>query len=91
VKYKKRLWTSAFVVLVGSYLLLNLAFYLGNTQVGASNVFGVYGRYFLPLLPVLLVAALTSKATLKVERLTVVGTTIAVILLGLVGTFMSIG
>jgi len=91
VRYKKRLWGSVFVVLVGTYLLVSLAFYIGNTQVGASDVFGVYGRYFLPLLPLIIVFPVLSNIRLKLKPTTVVGSIIVVILLSLTSTLLSIG
>ena len=91
VRYKKRLWSLAFVILVGTYLLLSLAFYVGNTKVGASDVFGVYGRYFLPLLPLIIVFPMMSALRLKLKPTTVAGGIIVVIFLSLTSTLLSIG
>ena len=90
VKYNKRLWASAFIILLGTYLLLSLAFYLGNTQVGAAEVFGVYGRYFLPLLPLLIVFPAMSTIVLKVKRSTVAFVAITVVVISLLSTLISI-
>ncbi len=91
VKYKKRLYGSAFVIIVGTYFLVSLAFYVGNTQVGASDVFGVYGRYFLPFIPIIIVYPMVSSVRLKLKSTTVASSIIVVILISLISTLLSIG
>ncbi len=64
-EYRVRLLILFSVILVSSYGLLASAFYIGNTSVGAQFVNGFYGRYFLPLLPLLLVYPLTLRRPQK--------------------------
>ena len=52
--YGKRIIPVVIVVLV--YMLIGLSEYMSWTKVGASAIFGVSGRYFLPVLPVLMFA-----------------------------------
>lgn len=53
--YKHRLLILTVLIVIGTYILISTAFYIGNTGVGASQVNGIYGRYYLPILPYLLV------------------------------------
>lgn len=47
----QRLWWA--LLLVGGCILIETALYLTATELGASHVEGVQGRYFIPLLPLL--------------------------------------
>lgn len=91
IKYKKRLWSAAIIVTLGTYLLVSLALYVGITQVGASDVFGIYGRYFLPLLPLIIVFPMLSRSRLRLQPTTVVGSIMIVVFLSLTSTLLSIG
>jgi uncharacterized membrane protein len=58
-EYRKRLRIAAGVAWVGTFILINLALYITFTRVGEGKVEGVQGRYFLPIVPLLLVFPLT--------------------------------
>jgi uncharacterized membrane protein len=58
-EYRKRLRIAAGVAWVGTFVLINLALYITFTRVGEGKVEGVQGRYFLPIVPLLLVFPLT--------------------------------
>ena len=91
VKQRKRLLISAMVIIVGTYLFIAVAFYLAETQVGASTVASVYGRYFLPLIPFLVIFPLTTSLGIKI-RVSKISYPIALIIfIGLVSTLFSIG
>jgi len=44
------------LIVIVVYMLIGLSEYMGWTKVGASAIFGVSGRYFLPIVPVFLFA-----------------------------------
>ncbi len=44
-----------------TYLLVMSALYIGDTSVGAAYVNGFYGRYFLPIMPLLLIIPMSIK------------------------------
>jgi len=67
-EYRLRLIIFFSAILLASYGLLASAFYIGNTSVGAQFVNGFYGRYFLPLLPLLLVYPLTLQRQQTIQR-----------------------
>lgn len=90
-KYKKRIWLSTISVILGTYLLISLAFYLGNTQVGAQYVFGVYGRYFLPILPLIIVFPIMGTIVLKLKRAVVIFASLIIVLISLMSTWVMIG
>lgn len=50
---RQRLWI--FLVVAGVCILVGAALLLSETSIGAAYVYGIQGRYFLPLLPLLLV------------------------------------
>jgi uncharacterized membrane protein len=58
-EYRKRLRIAAIIAWVGTFVLINLALYITFTRVGEGKVEGVQGRYFLPIVPLLLVLPLT--------------------------------
>jgi len=91
-EYRMRLIIFFSAILLASYGLLASAFYIGNTSVGAQFVNGFYGRYFLPLLPLLLVYPLTLHRQHNSQRKQLaLSIGIAVIsTIGLVATVMSI-
>jgi uncharacterized membrane protein len=88
-EYKQRLLVTAFIIILGTYILLALAFYLGNTAVGSPSVFGMGGRYFLPLLPILAVFPLTRNKVIT-EQAGVTAISSLIIILSLVSTALSI-
>ena len=59
-RYPKPWRTFALVLSVAYFLLVNLALYLGYTPVDFSIVYGVQGRYFLPLVIVIVFAVVGS-------------------------------
>ena len=46
-------------IFILTYGLLATAFYIGNSAVGSTFVNGFYGRYFLPMMPLLMVIPMT--------------------------------
>ena len=56
----QRLWW--IVVAAGSALLIETAMYLTGTPLGADYIQGTQGRYFLPILPLLLLAVMPETA-----------------------------
>lgn len=88
-EHTKQLRVAAFIIILGTYILLALAFYLGNTAVGSPTVFGMYGRYLLPLLPVLIIFPLTGD-NVGTEKPFVAGVSSLIITIGLASTAFSI-
>lgn len=91
-EYRVRLLLFFSIILLASYGLLASAFYIGNTSVGAQFVNGFYGRYFLPLLPLLVIYPLTlrrQQAT-KQRRLPVSIGIAVISTIGLIAMVMSI-
>jgi uncharacterized membrane protein len=60
-KHRRLLVSSFLLAFLGTCLFISLAFYIANTQVGSQIIFGIYGRYYLPILPLLLVIPLTKQ------------------------------
>lgn len=60
-KQATKLRLAAAIVVLGTYCLIITAFYLNASGVGAHSVNGVWGRYFLPVIPFLTIFAYTSK------------------------------
>ncbi len=91
-EYRMRLIIFFSTILLASYGLLASAFYIGNTSVGAQFVNGFYGRYLLPLLPLLLVYPLTlHRQKNNQQKQLSISITIAVIsTIGLIAMVMSI-
>jgi len=91
-EYRLRLIIFFSTIIIATYGLLASAFYIGNTSVGAQFVNGFYGRYFLPLLPLLLVYPLTlGRQNIKQPRrlpISIVMITISTI--GLIAMVLSI-
>ena len=88
--YRKRLVIGFSAVFVLSYGLLASAFYVGNTSVGATFVNGFYGRYFLPLLPLLLAYPLSRARRQSSNKYFLEGGITAVAVIGLAAMVMSI-
>ncbi|MHB1865162.1 MAG: DUF2142 domain-containing protein [Candidatus Saccharimonadales bacterium] len=87
---KYRLWIVGGVIFVGTYILLATAFYIGNTSVGAWYVNGFYGRYFLPLVPIVLIIPLTIKRKRLPSSTLYKTATIAICTVSLISTIMSL-
>lgn len=90
IDYRKRLWGVAAFIIVGTYLLICVSFYLGESQVGGSVINSIYGRYFLPLFPLFLILPLTIKRrtnTTYIGQLLPLGAST----IGLIATIMSLG
>lgn len=60
-----RLRTASVVVLIGTYLFISTAFYIDASGVGSSTLNGMWGRYFLPIIPFVILFPLTSKRKLN--------------------------
>jgi uncharacterized membrane protein len=57
--WQSRLWLLAIAASIG--LLISLAFYLVNTPVSENYIRGLQARYFIPIIPAILVAALPNR------------------------------
>lgn len=89
--YKKRFIFFIFAIIVGTYCFLALAFYVGNTQVASTVVFGMYGRYFLPFLPLLIILPLTIKRKNVAKNLFQPLAIISILVIGLIASVISLG
>ena len=89
--YRKRLLTITALILVGTYLLICVSFYLGDTQVGSSVINGIYGRYFLPLFPLLAILPMTIKRRYNNDSYGATSLMLGISILGLLATIMSTG
>jgi len=90
VTNRKRLVIVFIAIFILTYGLLASAFYIGNTSVGATFVNGFYGRYFLPMIPLVLVIPMTIKRKL-IRRDNLYATSITVIAtIGLIATLTSL-
>ncbi len=78
------------VVFVLSYFLLAAAFYIGETSVGATYVNGIYGRYYLPIIPLLLIWPLALKRK-KLDHSLAPAAISIISIIGLIATVMSLG
>lgn len=67
IRFTQRLWW--LTVAAGVALLIETAMYLTATPLGADYVQGTQGRYFLPLLPLVLLALTPSKGRIWAPRL----------------------
>lgn len=63
--HRRRLRTLVVVIFIGTYAIISTMLYLSFTPVGRGLVEGMQGRYFLPLLPLLLVFPLAAKKTIN--------------------------
>lgn len=76
-------------IFYSTYYLLASAFYIGSTSVGASYVNEFYGRYLLPMLPLLLIIPMAVKkrdtANQRYQPLVLVGS-----IAGLIATVLSL-
>lgn len=84
IKLRSSKWIVGLFIVIFylTYLLLASAFYIGNTSVGATFVNGFYGRYFLPIMPLLLIIPLSIRRSNQDRRylpLTVIGSVIGLI------------
>ena len=91
VSYRKRFIAFASIIIVGTYSFLALAFYVGNTQVGSPAVFGMYGRYFLPFLPLLIIFPLTIKRLNVGKNIYQPIGIISILVIGLIASIISLG
>lgn len=90
VRYRKRLIVVFGAIFILSYGLIASAQYIGETSVGAAYVSSMYGRYFLPLLPLLLVFPLTLKNRQTLQSLILKASISVISLIGLVAMCLSI-
>ena len=58
-RYRKLLRLTTLVVLIGTFILINLALYVTFTTVGNTRVEGVQGRYLIPIAPLLAIIPAT--------------------------------
>lgn len=91
MRYKTWLLFVMASVVIGTYSLIAIAFYIGNTGVGSPWVNGIYGRYFLPFLPILLVLPATIKTWPVSSKKFQAFWIILVSIIGLIATINSVG
>jgi hypothetical protein len=72
--------------ILGSVLLIYLTLYMTWTPVGAVLIEGVQGRYFLPLLPILILAMPRFHSLLRLPRVVWVCLPVAALCAGLIAT-----
>ena len=82
----RRLWWLA--VAVGTALLIETAMYLTGTPLGADFVQGTQGRYFLPLLPLVLLAIMP-EGGVRAARSVFAGTALLLMLVALASAYDS--
>lgn len=63
IKLSSKLWIA--LLCVGVFLIVELGMFTGWTPLGFSTIEGVQGRYFLPILPLLLLLVRNSNLTLQ--------------------------
>jgi uncharacterized membrane protein len=63
VKVTHKAWFA--IVSIGIFLLIELALWTSWTPIGSATILGVQGRYFIPILPVLLILTRNSKLVVK--------------------------
>jgi uncharacterized membrane protein len=91
VTYRRRLRIAALVIIIGTYLLIALSFYIGESQVGGSVINSIYGRYLLPLLPLLLLFPITQKTHLGSDTSLTSLQILTLTIIGLAATGLTIG
>ena len=89
--HARRLCVSVLLILIGFYVFISSTMYLTFTPVGSSVVEGIHGRYFLPLLPLLLAFTLPcKKAFIKINEYFVVKLVLGIAFVGLLSSVMTI-
>lgn len=89
--YRTRLALVAVVIIIGTYLLIATSFYLTATSVGAADTINsIYGRYFLPLFPLLAIFPMVFRQKYYASKAMTVYVPITVSLIALTSTIMSI-
>jgi uncharacterized membrane protein len=91
MEHRNRLWITAIIILLGTYLLIAVSFYLGETSVGGSTINSIYGRYFLPLLPLILIFPMTLKRDNIFNATRVIALMLTISTISLIMAAMSIG
>jgi uncharacterized membrane protein len=81
---------AAVTIVIGTYLLIAVSFYLADTSVGSAEVNGMYGRYFLPLLPLLAVFPMVSRRKYYEGDTLGISLPIIISVIALTSTIMSI-
>ena len=89
-KSKKQVLVVFLGIFLLSYCLLATALYIGDTSVGASYVNVIYGRYFLPLLPLLLVIPMSTQRNTKIKSWVYRPVICLISITGLLATIMSL-
>lgn len=64
----RRTKLGVFIISVGVYALVNLTLYLSWSPVGSSQILGVQGRYFIPLIAVMTLLSGNKKHNLDEEK-----------------------
>ena len=82
----QRLWWLA--IAAGTALLIETAMYLTGTPLGADYVQGTQGRYFLPLLPLVLLALMPANP-LRGARLLCAGAGLALLIIAMLSAWDS--
>ena len=90
VEYHKRLIICACAIIVGTYFLVSLGLYLDFTQVGSSVVEGVVGRYFLPVIPLLIIFPTTIMSRHKTRPVAFTLILMTIVTIGLLSTLYSL-
>jgi|ERR1039458_8526973 uncharacterized membrane protein len=89
-RYRRRLALVAALIIVGTYLLIATSFYLTETSVGAAAINSIYGRYFLPLLPLLAVFPMAFRQKHYAATALTVYVPVIISIIALASTIMSI-
>lgn len=63
---KQKIWIC--LIFIGTILLLITMTYVLWTQVGAKTPFGIQGRYFLPILPLILLPLISKESNIKFNK-----------------------
>ena len=68
ITLSRRTKIGIFLVSVGIYALVNLTLYLSHTSVGSSQIIGMQGRYFVPLIALITLLSGSKKHKLNDEK-----------------------
>ncbi len=88
--YRMRLTVVAALIIVGTYLLIAASFYLTETSVGATQINSIYGRYFLPLFPLLAIFPMAFRQKKNEAKATTAYVPVFISIIALVSTIISI-
>lgn len=92
LKFKSRLNISVSTIFLAFFVFISLVMYFTFSTVGSNVIDGLHGRYFIPLLPLLVaVAALYKKSFLKLSNTAIASIVIAITLYALINTYLALG